>query len=76
MRVLTSIELQQVCGGSIQPYLYTVPWAIGLTLIFYEVADVLLPNFAIPVGCIGFLLGIYAGYYEEQDPDSIELPLF
>ncbi|MGE3320473.1 MAG: hypothetical protein AB7I18_14380 [Candidatus Berkiella sp.] len=76
MRLLTPLESQYISGSSMQPYLYTVPWAIGLTLIFYEVADVLLPNFAIPVGCIGFLLGIYAGYYEEQDPDSIELPLF
>lgn len=76
MRILSSAELQQVSLGSIQPYLYTVPWAIGLALIFYEVADVLLPPYSIAIGCIGFLTGIYAGYYEEQDPDSIDLPMF
>lgn len=76
MKVLTLSELQQISGSSIQPYLYTVPWAIGLALVFYEAADVLLPPYSIAFGCIGLLTGIYAGYYEEQDPDSIELPIF
>lgn len=68
--------LHHIHAGSFSAYVNTAPWAIGLAFVFYEIAGVLFPHFELFATGLGFLVGAYAGYYENADPYAIQLPLY